>query len=468
MEMKRGLILALFAFILSLSFVSAAPNLDITKTPINKIVVRGLSMPAIYDLTIRNYGKVDFFRIDTLLDVMIYPKDSIQIGGEKTIRINIYPKSEKDKYYGDWSFRYFISGEDSGVMEDNIMIKILNLADIIGIEVPTSINAKDKTFTIKLENKENITLNLSMTVDSTLISHSENFMFSPFEKKDIVIDTDSQKLALEAGNYNLKISFLANNEAELPITRDLILESDSRTELEVTKKSSTFIDQTTFVKKNVGNTVVVGTITANRTLLESMITSMSLKPDRVNREAGNYIYNWDRRMNPGDTYTVVMKTNYAWPWILLIIIIVCYLIVRKLTVKQIVLKKKAYRVKTKSGQFAAKIILIMKNKGKEVSNAKIIENIPPFTELIQDRFGTIKPAEIKKHSIVWDLPFIAAKEELILSYMVFSKVSILGKIEVAPAIATYQAGKGIMKESKSNSIFILTEEKRPEQAETIK
>ena len=132
------------------------------------------------------------------------------------------------------------------------------------------------------------------------------------------------------------------------------------------------------------------------------------------------------------------------------------------------MKKKAYRVKTKSGQFAAKVILLVKNTGKEVSNAKIIESIPPFTEIMGDRFGTIKPAEIRKHSVIWDIPFMAAKEEFILSYIVYSKVSILGKIDVAPAIATYQTGKGIMKESKSNSIFILTEERLASQSELIK
>jgi hypothetical protein len=467
--MKRGLIIALFAFVLSLTIVSASPNIEVIKHPGNLVVARELTMPATYDLTIKNYGPVDFFTIDTLLDVMIYPRDAVEIGGEKTVSIKIYPKaSEKNRYYGDWSFRYFIRGESTGVYEDNIMVRILSLKDIIGLDVPTSINAKDKTFTINLQNKENVTLNISMTVDSSLIGYKEDFAFNPFEKKTVVIDTAPEKLSVEAGTYNLKISFIVNNEAELPITRDLILESDSRTELVVNTESSTFIEKTTFVKKNVGNTVVSGVVIANRTMLQSMITSFSLKPDKVSREGGLYVYEWDRKMNPGDSYTVVMKTNYAWPWIILIILVVCYLVIRKLTKKQIFIRKKAFRVKTKSGQFAAKIILLVKNTGNELSNAKIIEAIPPFTELIQDRFGTIKPSEIKKHSIVWDMPFVAAKEELILSYMVYSKVSILGRIEVQPAIATYQTGKGIMKESKSNSIFILTEERLASQSELIK
>lgn len=459
--MKRGLIIALFAIVLCMSFVSAEPNIEVTKTPYNTVVVRGMTMPAVYDLTIKNYGKVDFFKVDTLLDVLIYPKDAVEIGGEKTVNIRIYPsEAEKKRYDGDWSFKYYIRGETTGIYEDNILIRILDLKDVIGMDVPTSITAKDKTFVINLENTQNVSMNLSMIVDSSLVDYKDMFTFSPYEKKQIVINTDSEKLAVEAGNYNLKITFVANGEAVYESNRDLILESDSRTELTTETKSSTFMETTTFVKKNVGNTVVSGIVAANRTLLQSMITSFSLKPDKATREGGIYNYEWSRKMNPGDSYTVVMKTNYAMPWIILIVLIVCYCIIRKLTKKQIVLKKRAYRVKTKSGQFAAKIIIILKNTGKEVANAKIIENIPPFTELIEDKFGTVKPTEIKKHSVVWSIPFIAAKEEMILSYMVFSKVSVLGKIEVAPAIATYQTNKDTIKESKSNSIFILTEEKQ--------
>jgi hypothetical protein len=463
--MKRGLIALIFVLLLSLSFVSATPSFDITKKPVNRIIVRELSIPAVYDLAIKNNGEGDVFSIGTLLDVLIYPKETFTLGTDetKTVTVKLFPRpSEKNRYYGDWSFNYFIKGDSTGMFYDNIMIRILTLKDVISVNTPASINSKDSAFSFTVMNNENLTLDMKMTVDSTLIGYTDNFTLLPMESKEISVPTDSEKLSKEAGTYNLLITFLVNNEAELKVTKDLILESDTRTNLDVSTQSSTFSEKTTFKKSNVGNTPVIADLSANRTILQSMITTLSVKPDSVSREGGNYIYGWSRKLNPGESYTVVMTTNYALPWIILLIIIACYLIVRQAIKKPIKIKKKAYRVKTNTGQFAAKVVLIIKNTGKDVSNAKIIEPLPAFTELLQDRFGTIKPSEVKKHSVIWDFPVIAAKEELILSYIVFSKVSVLGNIEVAPTISTYETGKGIMKESKSNKIFILTAEKQPE------
>jgi hypothetical protein len=470
--MKRGLIFAVFALILSLSFASAAPTFDIVKNPINKIVIKELSMPAVYNLTIKNNGIGDFFRIDTLLDVMIYPRDAFPIGNneEKTITIRIFPKStEKNRYYGDWSFRYFFKGDNTGILEDNIIVRILSLKDVLSLKVPNSVKSDDTILSAELSNNENISLYIKLNFDSTLLSYTDNFTINPLEKKEIRIPLDAEKLSREAGAYNLKVSIIANNEAELPIVKDLILESNVLITSDIKTESSTFTEKTTFTKKNDGNTPTMVTVTAERTMIQSLITSFNAKPDSVSRKGGVYDYKWERKLNPSEELKIEMKTNYALPWILLIVLLVCYAVVRRLTKKRIIIKKKAYRVKTKSGQFAAKVILLVKNTGKEVSNAKIIESIPPFTEIMGDRFGTIKPAEIRKHSVIWDIPFMAAKEEFILSYIVYSKVSILGKIDVAPAIATYQITKDRMQESKSNSIFILTEEKQPEaQAELVK
>jgi hypothetical protein len=471
--MKRGFILLLLAFLISLSLVAAVPSLEITEKPINKIIVRELSTPAIYELTIKNNGQGDVFSIDTLLDVLMYPKDEFTLMPDetKTVTVKIFPRaSEKSKYYGDWSFEYFVKGDTTGLYDDNIMIKILSLNDIIGIEVPTSINANDKTFIVKVKNNENLSFDIDMKADSTILGYEGNFSLLPLETKEISIDTDSEKLSKEAGTYNLNIMLTVNRQADMKFTRDLILESDTRTTLDISEESTTFIDKATFVKKNTGNTPVTAQISANRTMLQSMITSFNLNPDSVKRDGGMYIYDWSRKLNPGESYTIVMETNYSWPWIVLIVIVAGYLAVRQLTKKPIKIRKKAYRLKTKSGHFAAKIVLILKNTGKEISNAKIIESLPPFTELMQDRFGTIKPAEVRKHSVIWDFARIAAKEEMILSYIVYSKVSVVGNIEVAPAIATYQTGKGIIKESKSNKIIILTEERKPEEpkAEVVK
>jgi len=460
--MKSGWLFSiLVAFLLSLSCVSAI-DLDISKKTIQKVVVKELSLPAIFDLNITNKGEGDYFTIDTLLNIMIYPRGPYTIfGGEsKVINVRIFPKeSEKSRYSGDWSFTYFIKGESTGIQEDNLIIRIVALKDVINLETPASVNIKDNTLTLTVKNSENISLDVNMDVDSTLLNYATNFTLEPMAVQDIVIPLDSDKLSKEAGTYNLKVSMMVNNEAELDFVKDLILESNVKITSSQNVESSTFMEKIISSKKNDGNTPTTVIITANRSMIQSLITSFNIKPDTVSKEGGDYVYQWERKINSGETLTIETTTNYAWPWIILLILVTCYFIFKAITRKQIIIKKKALRVKTKGGQFAAKVILFVKNKGGESSNLKVIESIPPFTELLQDRFGTIKPAEVRKHSIIWDIPYIGKKEELMLSYIVYSKVSVLGQLEVSPAIVTYKTAKGMMKESKSNSIFILAEEK---------
>jgi len=460
--MKRvWLFLILVSFLLSLSFVSAI-NLDISKTTLNKVVVKELSLPAVFDLNITNNGEGDYFTIDTLLNIMIYPRGPYLIfGGEnKIVNVRIFPKeSEKSRYSGDWSFRYFIKGEGTGIQEDNLVIRIVALKDVVNVETPSSVNINDNTLTLKVKNSENLTLNVDLDADSTLLSYKTNFTLNPLATQDIVIPLDAEKLSKEAGTYNLKVTLTVNNEADIDFVRDLILESNVQITSFQEIKSSTFVEKIISSKKNDGNTPTTVIITSNRSMIQSLITSFNIKPDTVNKEGGVYIYQWERKINPGEILIVETKTNYAWPWIVLLILLACYVVFRIVTRKEIIIRKKALRVKTKGGQFAAKVIVFVKNKSGEASNVKVIESIPPFTELLQDRFGTIKPAEVRKHTIIWDIPYLAKKEELMLSYIVYSKVSILGQLEVAPAIVTYKTAKGMMKESRSNSIFILAEEK---------
>ena len=134
------------------------------------------------------------------------------------------------------------------------------------------------------------------------------------------------------------------------------------------------------------------------------------------------------------------------------VIVVGSLIVGK---PEIRIKKKAIRVRTKSGVFATKIVLSVENKGKEVTDLRIIDRLPAFTELIPEKFGTVSPTEIRKKTLIWHLDKLGKNEEIMFSYIVYSKVSIVGKLEIPLTVATYQNAKGAVKESKSNKIFVL-------------
>ena len=127
----------------------------------------------------------------------------------------------------------------------------------------------------------------------------------------------------------------------------------------------------------------------------------------------------------------------------------------------IILKKKINFVKTKGGEFALKVSIKVKAR-RAIERISIMDKLPPIVKLYE-RYGTIAPDRIdeKKRRIEWNLGSLNEGEDHILSYIIYSKIGVVGKFELPSAKAIYER-EGKIKETSSNRVFFVSEPKKTE------
>ena len=96
---------------------------------------------------------------------------------------------------------------------------------------------------------------------------------------------------------------------------------------------------------------------------------------------------------------------------------------------------------------------------KPVQQIQLIDRLPGMTQLYE-RFG-IKPDKIDHATrrLIWHIAHLNAGEERIYSYIIYSKVNIVGRFELPAAAASFHyAGK--MEDIFSNRAFFVSETTR--------
>mgnify|MGYP001594456890 FL=1 len=209
------------------------------------------------------------------------------------------------------------------------------------------------------------------------------------------------------------------------------------------------------LKSNDGNVPIVDTISIEKGIIPRLFTSFSIEPDRVERSGLGVRYEWDRQIQPGETWEIEVKTNYTLPFLLLILIIVAGVLVHLYTSNHVVVAKRVSHVRTKGGEFALKVILSVKAK-KHVDNVQIIDRLP-FMAKIYEKYG-ISPDRIDESTrrLFWDIKTLQAGEERVFSYIIYSKINVVGKFELPTAVAIYEVD-GKTHESISNRALYLSE-----------
>ncbi len=153
---------------------------------------------------------------------------------------------------------------------------------------------------------------------------------------------------------------------------------------------------------------------------------------------------------------VIAKTNWFVPIFLFIAIIVFIVLYRIYLTSDVILKKKTTPIKTKGGEFALKVSVNVKAR-RYVENINVIDKLPPAVKLYE-RYGTITPDRIdeKNRRIEWNLESLNQNEETMLSYIIYSKISFVGKFGLPAARAVYER-EGNVKETESNKVFFINE-----------
>ena len=156
---------------------------------------------------------------------------------------------------------------------------------------------------------------------------------------------------------------------------------------------------------------------------------------------------------------IIVKTNWVIPLFLVLFVVVIVALTRYYSSTDLTLRKRVSFVKAKGGEFALKVSIIV-NAKKHVERVNIIDRLPSLVK-IYERFGGEKPTRIneKTRRIEWDLDKLDEGETRVLSYIIYSKIGVIGKFALPEATAIHEQ-EGKIHESSSNKAFFIAEQQK--------
>jgi hypothetical protein len=454
--MKKWSILPVLIVVLlvQISLISAI-DLTIKEKEITSQAIIELDKPALFELTITNneqtIQELEIYSIVGRVD--LEPSEPFTIIGNatKTLTLEVHPRNTP----GRFSFEYKIKNNLDEIQTDQLVVNIVNLEDAFELYAD-SINLDSETATLYFKNKGGHSFsNIKAEFSSVFFDHEETFSLKANEEKQFVTTIDQEQAKqLLAGPYILNGKIKVN---EVTATPDSIIRFTEQSGLDTNELNEGFLLRREEVTKiNRGNVPTDVEILIKKSFLPALLTTFNIAPTNKDTVGMSTYYIFQKTLAPGEELKVVAKTNW---WFLLLILIAAIFIVylvRKHALSKLKLTKKATFVKTKGGEFALKINLILKARDF-VERIKVVDRLPGMVKLYE-RYGTISPDKVdhEKKRIEWDLDNLDKGEERVFSYIIYSKMGILGKFELPEAEAFYEF-KGQLKESKSNKSFFVNE-----------
>ncbi len=437
--MKGAIVSVLFMLVFA-SLVGAQ-TIEIEKTEITPIIIADIGNPLEYTLEITNNGATDTFEISSTAGFRIEPNRTfeIQSGDTLPIRIKAYASQHRlDTNRGEFVFEYQIMSttDEDNVLKDKLRVEILELDKILSVTID-NLNPESTEAIILIENTKKIDLeNITFEIEAPFFEGTGVTDIAPFGKSNLSISVDDEEREkLVAGDYNAEITLRykesrANYEVPFNYLEKEGVLSD--------QDSKGFIIRTTTIEKsNIGNTPVSVSASERVDILSRIFTTFTVRPDSIEKEGFFIKYNWDRELNPGDDLIIEIKTNYTLPFIVLILVIGAIVLVKIYLETNLKLRKNVTLVRTKGEELAFRIRITAKAR-KNITNVKILDRIPSVTKLY-NQFG-IKPDHIdsKTRTLGWNIKHLNAGEERVFSYIVYSKIKIVGRFELPMARATYE------------------------------
>lgn len=441
--------------ILCLSLVSA---IEISEQHDTDILVKDIDNSITLTLSISD-APAGMYNVYTLAEVSMKPSAMFTIPGGSIEKDFTITATENLNIEGYYTFTYTLNHRDVEKFPERFTIQILKLGDVLEVS-SDSIDPESGEVTFYVENKENVRLeNLSAQFSSVLFDIEETFDIGPYEKIEIPVEVDTNKLKkTRAGVYIIEAIFQTNKGTE-KIEGSLYL--GEKKGITSTEDSSGLLIQTQIVKKiNVGNIVENVEIKLKRNIFSRLFTSFNIDPTITERNGLTVEYTWIKeKLNPSEVYMVTAKTNYIFPFFTILFAILALFGFKRFTETKLEVKKSVQHVKTKSGEFALKITLSLKAK-KSVENVTLIDKVPAIVKIYK-KFGLIKPDKIDAESrrIHWNIGDLEAGEERVLNYVVYSKVGIVGKFSLPEALVVFEKNDKIH-EVESNQVFFMSDQVR--------
>lgn len=456
----KKLLLLVMILILPLVF---AINLRITEQSAEDVMILGVDQPVRFNLQVTNLDESDDFEFFNLLGFSMAPKGTVRIKSGETASINllIYPRNDF-QYRGFYLFTYHIRGtKSSGSVTDQVAVKILDLSDAFEIGVK-EFEPELNQLVFYIKNKENFDFpKISADFSSVFFQTSKEFSLEPKEEKEFKTNFNYEDYKeLTAGFYTLTAEIsVGKNKTRV----EGVINFRENQNIKTSRESSGFLISTQTIKKqNLGNVEYPTQISVKKNIISRLFTSFSPKPDSVEMKVIFIEYFWEDMIKPGENLEIKITTNWIFPILIIVLIYFIIVFLRKYKREDVVIKKKINFVHSKSGEFALKISLLV-NARRYVEKVNLSDRIPAMVK-IYSKFGGQEPSKFSEETrkIEWNFEKLEEGEMRTCSYVIYSKVGVMGKFALPTATAIYERD-GKLKRANSNQVFFVAESREKEE-----
>ena len=455
--MKRGFLLTVLLFLIILPNICAV-NFEIEQRTNDVAMIKGVDMPAIFDLKIKNLEQGDDFIFYSFFGSDTLPKGTVSImGGEtKEVQVGIYPREDL-KQEGVIKFDIFIKGEN-GEMSYPLMLTVMPLESAFEIGAE-EFKPDSNNVSVYIKNLVNFNFNnINADVKSSFFNFEKTFSLGAYQKKSFEISLNKEEFRdLMAGIYNVDAEITAGKEKTNVQGVMKFSEKDIVTSSQ--DEYGIIIHTRKILKVNEGNVISASSTVLKKNILSRLFTTFSPEPNIVERKGVSVYYTWAKELKPGERLEIVVKTNWLLPLLAGLLIITIVIITKQFSKTSLSLKKKVNFVKTKGGEFALKVSVII-NAKKYIEKVHVIDRLPPLVKL-HEKFGGELPKKVdeKGGRLEWDFARLQAGESRVVSYIIYSKVGILGKFALPTTKAVYEKD-GEVHETESNNAFFIADQIR--------
>ena len=201
-------------------------------------------------------------------------------------------------------------------------------------------------------------------------------------------------------------------------------------------------------------------VEVKKNIISYLFTTLNVEPTKREITGLSVKYTWEQELMPDGELNVIAKTNWFYPLIIIVLVLGIGWFIKENIDTDLVLRKKVSFVKTKGGEFALKVSITARAK-RDLRRIRIIDHVPHLVQLY-DKFGTVHPdrVDMKSRRLEWDVPALDRGVERVFSYIVYSKIGVVGRFELPSAKAIYEL-EGRNKEVMSNKSFYVNELARP-------
>ena len=454
--MKKGFLIGVILFLIAFPLISAA-NLEVEQKTNDVAMIIGLDMPAIFDLKITNLGIGDNFIFYNYWGADTFPKGTVAIGGGETkdVQVGVYPRNDL-KQEGRVKFDLFMKGQNAGESSTQLMVNVMELQHAIEVGAE-EFKPDSNNVSVYIKNLANFNFdNIDVTFKSPFFNFEKTITLDPYQKQSFEINLNKDDFRdLMAGYYTLNAEINANGkkadiEGVMKFSeKDIVTSSQDDYGLIVnTEKIS---------KINEGNVVSPSSTILKKNIISRLFTTFSPEPDLVDRKGLVVYYTWERQLKPGDRLDITVRTNWLLPLLAILLTIAIVILTKQFSKTNLSLKKKVSFVRAKGGEFALKVSVVI-NARKFVEKVNIIDRLPPLVKL-HEKFGGEMPRKVDENNrrIEWHFDKLQEGETRIISYIIYSKVGVLGKFALPTTTAVYEKD-GEVHESESNHAFFIADQ----------